>query len=129
MPRKIQVENFGTDAVGLVITGDPKNQEPNHFRIAFPGGDVEVTRARDGENADYWVHVRVNKPDTPMFVPDETLPARITDARLDIIDKATSKADKGDFDNPNLYHFAVRVTPEPIKVPWYKRGLKKDDQA
>lgn len=109
MPRKPKVIAFGTDAFGLEMTGDPRNMEASHYRIVFPGGHLEVTRAQDNPNPDYWVHVYVNHKGSPSFDPDEP-PARITDARLDLHDRSAGEVDIGDFDNPALYHLAVKVT-------------------
>lgn len=48
--------------------------------------------------------------------PDRAvMDARITDARLDLFDKATSQVDVGNFNDPSLYHLAVRVTREPCQ--------------
>lgn len=100
----------GSDVAIVYVTGDPRNQEPAHVRIVFPGGDVELVRARDGEDADYWVHVRIEDADSESVRLGESPAHRITDARLDIRDKPASKCDAGDFANPKLYHLAVRVT-------------------
>lgn len=106
MPR-LKLESFGTDCEGIRLKGNPKNPEPDHTRIAFPGGDVDVVRCTDGS---YWVHIRVNHIDGDGD-PDAVM-AEITDARLDIIGRHTSDIDKGDFDADGLYHLAVRVSRE-----------------
>ena len=107
----MKLQSFGTDGVGVRITGKPKNCEPEFVRIEFPGGQVEVVRAKDGEDADYWVHLKVYPENHPDRWPGDGLEAaRATDARLDIIGKHASDSDIGDFENPNLYHMAVRVT-------------------
>jgi hypothetical protein len=107
---RLKITKFGESAEGIQLTGNPKNQEPIHCRIAFPGGDVEVVRATEGDpNCDYWVHIRVNNKDAAMFVPGEDVEARIVDARLDQTDKHAADANIGDFGREQLYHLAVRV--------------------
>jgi hypothetical protein len=107
---KLKLEWMGNDVALVRITGDRKNTEPEHVRIAFPWGDVEVVRATDDDRPDYWVHIRVNQPDANgFFVPGETQAGGIKDARLDQTDKAAYLADTGDFGRPELYHLAVRV--------------------
>lgn len=107
--KRLKIVDFGTDVQGVELKGDRKNPEPMHFRVKFPGGDVEVVRTTD---EDYWVHVRVNKPDHTVDTDDPT--GKIVDARLDILGKHASETKVGDFDNPKLYHLAVRVeTEEP----------------
>ncbi len=107
----IKLERFGSDVVGIKITGNVKRCEPECVRVDFPGGQVDVTRARDGEDADYWIHVRVYNADDPNRFPGDGLePAKLTDARLDIYGKHASDSDLGDFADPKLYHLAVRVT-------------------
>ena len=114
MPKCPKI-SLGADAqVAVVaITGDPRRQEPQGVRISFPGGEVELVRAVDGEGADYWVHVRVVKPGDSEVVVDGATPAILTDARLDIQGRHTSEVNVGDFGDPRLYHLAVRVTREP----------------
>jgi len=112
----MKLERNGTESARVVITGDPRNREPEHVRVDFPGGQVEVVRARDGTDADYWVHLRVYGENHPDRWPGDGLEAaRVTDARLDIVGKHASDSDIGDFENPNLYHMAVRVTREGVR--------------
>jgi hypothetical protein len=108
MPRRPKIEEFGTDAFGIRVTGDPRNMEPSHTRIVFPGGEVDVVRAGDGAGVPYWIHVTVNHPEAVSYDP-ESPAGRICDARLDQTDKPTADANVGDFDRPQLYHLAVRV--------------------
>lgn len=109
---RLKITKFGESAEGIALTGNPKSCEPDHVRISFPGGDVEVVRATDGAQPDYWVHVRINHKDHPMFVQDEDLQGVLCDARLDQIDKSAKEAKLGDFNRPELYHLAVRVKPQ-----------------
>lgn len=109
---RLKAVRFGESAEGISLSGNPKSCEPPHVRIAFPGGDVEVVRATDGERPDYWVHVRINHPKDGMDVPGETMHGQLCDARLDLHDKPTKKCSIGDFNSPNLYHLAVRVKPD-----------------
>lgn len=114
---RLKIKAFGQSAEGILLTGNPKSCEPDHVRIAFPGGDVEVVRAADGEKPDYWVHIRINHPQHGMDVPDETMHAKLTDARLDQIGKDSAASKLGDFNSPNLYHVAVRVKPDWENAP------------
>jgi len=119
MARALKVERFGEKVVGVNITGNPKNAEPESFRICFPWGNVEVTRAQDGkprDDTDYWVHVYVNNPGSVNYCPDEDSgeyagPGAIFDARLDQTDKHASESNLGDFGRAELYHLAVKVGP------------------
>src|SRR6266446_10255385 len=107
----MKLERFGSEVTGSTIKGDPRNPEPEAFRVDFPGGRVEVTRARDGADADYWVHLRVyTAKDQDRWPGDALEPARVTDARLDIHNKHASDSNLGDFAHPDLYHLALRVT-------------------
>lgn len=109
---RLKITRFGQSAEGIQLTGNPKSCEPDHVRIAFPGGDIEVVRATDGEKPDYWVHIRVNKEGRGMFTPGEDMAASIVDGRLDILGMHAADANIGDFDNKGLYHVAVRVKPQ-----------------
>ena len=105
--QRLKVIDFGTEVQGVKLKGNPKNPEPESFRVQFPGGDVDVTRTTDNE---YWVHIRVNRPE--ITIDEEAPNGRIVDARLDIVDKHVAETDVGDFENPNLYHLAVRIAKE-----------------
>jgi hypothetical protein len=109
---KLKITNFGDSAQGIELSGDPKSCEPDHVRIAFPGGWVEVVRASDGKDPDYWVHIGVNHIKNGLNVPGETFNGNLADARLDIHGKHSHGIDTGEFKNPNLYHLAVRVKPD-----------------
>lgn len=100
----------GDDAAMVVITGNPRNQEPTHVRIIFPGGEVEVTRASNGPGADYWCHIRVVHRKDDEVVVDGEKPAHVTDARIDLKNKHASESNAGDLHDPEMYHLAVRVT-------------------
>jgi len=108
--KRLKVINFGTKVQGVSLKGDQRNPEPESFRVQFPGGDVDVVRTTDDE---YWVHVRVNRPEN--FLDEDAPLGRIVDARLDITDKHASETMVGDFENPNLYHLAVRVAQDKEK--------------
>lgn len=105
-----RISAAGTDAVVVHITGDPRNAEPIHTRIVFPGGEVEVVRAKDGVDADYWVHLVVNHPASAVTVGGDVQVAKVTDARLDIRGRHTTRGDEGRLRDPDLYHLALRVT-------------------
>lgn len=106
--KTLKVEAMGDEVQGVRLRGDRRTPEPIHFRISFPGGDVEIVRATDGDDPDYWIHVRVNGREDCVAVPGSKI-GKITSARLDIRDKHASESDLGDFANPGLYHLAVRV--------------------
>lgn len=108
---KLKITSFGQNAQGIELTGNPKNCEPDHVRIAFPGGDVEVVRAADGPNPDYWVHVRVNHPDGAMVAQDDLM-AKVCDAQIDRTTKHTHDVNVGDFDKPDVNHIAIRIKPQ-----------------
>jgi hypothetical protein len=108
---RLKIVRFGESAEGIQLSGNPKSCEPDHVRIAFPGGDLEVVRAKDGKDPDYWVHIRINHPLDGMDVPGETLHGKLCDARLDIHGKDTRAADLGDMNHADLYHLAIRVKP------------------
>lgn len=109
---RLKITSFGQSAEGIQLTGNPKSCEPDHVRIAFPGGDVEIVRATDGTRPDYWVHVRITTPKDGMYSEGEGITARISDARLDIRGKSAAEVDCGEFSNPDLYHVALRVKPD-----------------
>lgn len=97
---------FGSEVWGVELTGDPKKQpEKPHFRVAFPGGDIDIARTTDGE---YWVHVNVNRVENGGYEPESDT-GRITDARLDIHGKSTTEADLGDFGHEGLFHIAFKI--------------------
>ena len=96
---------------GLELEGNRSKPEPETFRVKFPGGDVDITRTTDNQ---YWVHVRVNHEGHGGFVPGEDMPARIVDARLDSINKATHEMNVGDFRDDGLYHLAVRIARKAV---------------
>jgi hypothetical protein len=112
-----QSTEMGQRVVGVTITGDKRNNEPEAFRIHFPFGHVEVTRATDGKDAaqtDYWVHIYVNNPTSPSYCPDGDsgaydLAGAIKAARLDQTDKHATESNLGDFGRKELYHLAMRV--------------------
>ena len=110
MPKLPQIRRAGDDAAVVQVTGDPRNQEPTHVRIAFPGGELELVRATNGPDADYWCHIRVVHRKDDEVVIDGEQPARVTDARIDLKNKHASESSAGDLNHPEMYHLAVRVT-------------------
>ena len=95
---------MGDAVLGVELKGDPKNPEPIHFRVVLPFGDVDIVRCTDGS---YWVHARINKEDDGLN-PDRTF-GKFVDARIDIIGKHASDCNAGDFNDPNMYHAAVKI--------------------
>lgn len=110
--KHLKIVSMGDDVKGVKLLGDKKKPEDIHFRVVFPGGDVDIVRTN---NDDYWIHIRVDRPEDGANPDRPVMDARITDARLDLFDKATSQVDVGDFNDPSLYHLAVRITREPCQ--------------
>lgn len=107
----LKIQNFGSNVLGVRLEGNPRNPEPDEFRLAFPGGDVSVVRCTDRT---YWAHVRVDHEDAGVFDPSSDKPARIVDARLDVAGKGVFHGDSiGAFNDDGLYHLAVRIAPKP----------------
>lgn len=106
--KTLKIVQFGNKCQGVRLRGDRRNPEPETVRIAFPTGEVELTRTTDNE---YWVHVRVYDNDDLLTIgEDEKISVgRITDARLDIRGRHASETNVGDFENEKLFHLAVRV--------------------
>ena len=100
-----KVKRMGDDVYGVVLEGNRAKPEKAYFRVAFPGGDVDIVRT---SNDDYWVHVRVDRPEDGFYVKGNQT-ARIVNARLDIHGKHASETNPGDFNNPNLYHAAMLI--------------------
>jgi hypothetical protein len=102
----LKIKRMGEKVLGVELEGNPNKPEPEHFRVCFPGGDIEVVRTTVN---DYWVHVRVNHEDHGSFCKGEDIPGQIVDARLDLTNKHASEVNLGDFNDPQLYHVAFRV--------------------
>lgn len=99
----------GSDVAQVCITGNPKSPEPAHVRILFPGGHVEVVRATDGKDADYWVHVSVNKPASQSVIAEDTELAELIDARIDRHNTSTGASWVEHPFNKDDYHVAFRI--------------------
>jgi len=110
----LKVLEFGDNVLGVRLNGNPRNPEPITFRVAFPGGDVDIDRLDDGS---YWVHIRVDHPEHPGYNPElcKFGPSHVVNGRLDVVGKSASEVDMGDFDNPELYHVAIRVKRDALK--------------
>ncbi len=119
--KTLKVEQMGTKVQGIRLKGDKRSPEPDHVRIVFPGGDVDVVRTTDGE---YWIHVRVDGPDDQRANPD-VIVGKLVDARLDVRGKHASECDAGDFADPGLYHLAVRVARAPGQELPQKETVKE----
>ncbi len=107
----LKIVKMGDNAMGVVLDGNPQRPEPIYFRVVIPGGEVDIVRTSDD---DYWVHVRVNHLGHGSFCHSEEVPGRILDARLDLTSKHTVDVDVGDFNSPDLYHLAVRITTKEV---------------
>lgn len=105
----LKIIPWGDNAAGVRLLGDPRKPEHAEFNVAFPGGEVNIARASDGA---YWVHVYTSRPGTPGYSPEADPAGRIVDARMDILGRHTGDVNVGDFNDPDLYHLAVRVTRE-----------------
>ena len=101
--KRLTVRSFGEKAQGVELNGDSRDPEPEHFRVAFPGGDVDVVRCGDGS---YWIHVRVERPGRD---DGEGHYGRVLAGRVDVEGRHTSDLDPGLLADPGLYHLAVRV--------------------
>ena len=102
----LKIMSMGDNVMGVELLGDPKRPEPIHFRVMFPGGDIDIVRTTDNE---YWAHIRVNRK-ADGWDPDRQM-GRLVDARLDSLSKHASEMNPGDFADPDLYHLAVRIQP------------------
>lgn len=100
----LKIQSMGDAVLGVKLFGDRNKPEPIHFRVVFPGGDIDVVRTSDGE---YWAHFRVNHPDDGGCT--DRLFGRLVDARMDFTEPRAAKANLGDFSDPALYHLAMRV--------------------
>lgn len=105
--KHLKIKKYGDAVLGVKLEGNPRKPEPIHFRVYLPFGDVDITRTTVD---DYWVHIRCNKSNDG-YDPYRNF-GKFTDARIDILDKHASETDAGDFNNPNVYHVAVRISPE-----------------
>lgn len=101
----LKVRRMGDDVLGVELEGNPKKPEPDHFRVVFPGGDVDIARHSDGS---YWIHVAVNRPGRGLYDP-EAPTGQLLDGRVDVEGKSASETSAGDLSNPAAYHVAVRV--------------------
>ena len=108
---KPTIKKMGDAVWGVRLEGNPENPEKPYFRVCFPGGDIDISRTTNGE---YWIHLRVDRPESGMHIAGETKTAHITDARLDAHGKHASEMDQGDFNDPNLYHVALRVKLDDV---------------
>lgn len=106
----LKIEPMGDNVQGVRLFGNPKTPEPVHFRVVFPGGDVDVVRHTNGDN---WIHIRVDHPEGDhRHVDDGLKDGFLSGARLDATDKSTNEMDLGDMNDPGLYHLAIRITTE-----------------
>ena len=114
--KRLRIIDFGETVQGVRLDGDRRNPEPESFRVAFPGGDVDIVRTTNDE---YWVHVRVNSSEDVTLLQDEArvIVGQLVDARLDIRGKHQGDTDVGDFADPGLYHLAVRIAPATNDPP------------
>ena len=108
MKNRFELQKNGSDHAILVITGNPKNCEPAHVSVRFPGGEITIVRASEGLDADYWAHFTRFRPDDCTEGVNR-IAGRLVDARIDNENKATSECSVGDFGDPGTYHVAIRI--------------------
>lgn len=106
--KHLKIKRLGDAVLGVRLLGDPKKPEPIHFRVYFPFGDVDIARTTDNE---YWIHIRRNEPDDT-HGSHGAKEGRFLNARLDLNDRSAGQEDIGDFNDPALYHLAVRLGPK-----------------
>jgi hypothetical protein len=109
--KRLAVRDFGEKAQGVELRGDTRNPEPEHFRVVFPGGDVDIVRCDDGS---YWIHVRVDRPED-FGDAGEGPYGRVLSGRVDVDGRHTSDLDPGLLADPGLYHLAVRIGLRPAQ--------------
>lgn len=102
---RLKTKSFGVDCEGIQLEGNPKNPEPTHTRITFPGGDVDVVRTSNGE---YWVHVRVNRDDSTSYDPCAPT-GELVDGRIDLSQGYPTDAQKSALNDSKLQHLAIRI--------------------
>ena len=98
--KHLKIESMGDAVLGVRLEGNPAKPEPIHFRVCFPGGDVDIVRCSDGSN---WVHFRVNREDDMTGETGHLVDARIDAEGLPVGDKVEI------LDDPRVYHVAFRV--------------------
>ena len=106
--KTLKVTHSGDKVQQVVLCGDRRNPEPEHFRIVLPFGDVDIVRCTDDS---YWVHIRVNRPEDGDSLDRKM--GFVMDGRLDIHGKHVSDVLGAPLDDPNLYHAAIRIGPAP----------------
>ena len=84
--KHLKLRSMGDNAIGVELEGNPNKPEPIHFRVMFPGGDVDIVRTTDN---DYWVHLRVDRPQDGSD-PERIDWGRIVDARVDSLKQHAS---------------------------------------
>jgi hypothetical protein len=99
----LRIRSYGENVLGVILEGDSRKPEPIHFRVYFPGGDVDVVRCDNGEN---WIHIRVNRKGDG-HDPDRVF-GRLVDARMDCLEKP-HHGDVGALAREDLWHLAVRI--------------------
>lgn len=93
----LKIVPMGNNVLGVRLEGDARKPEPDHFRVCFPGGEVDIVRCADGS---FWAHTVVNHDG--MRGHDVFKRAgRFVAGRVDDKD--------GVIDLPNCNHVALRI--------------------
>ena len=110
--KALPIERMGDKVQGVHLFGDPKRPEPDHFRVVFPFGDLDIARCDDGT---YWVHLCVHRPEQTHSDPADLTLGRFVDGRVDSHHRHASETrDLAEpLNQPGIYHLAVRIGPEP----------------
>ena len=102
---------MGEKVLGIRLEGNPKNPEPEHFRVVLPFGNVDITRCTDNT---YWVHIKNNRPDDGGL--SDRIMGKFIDGRIDLSTKHTSDCNAGDFGHPDMYHMAVKIGESTVSA-------------
>lgn len=96
----LRIRELADKVLGVELFGDRSRPEPDHFRVKFPGGIVDIARTTDG---DHWVHTVVNNPRRVGFDPAGQDVGAIVDARSGDADPV-SFDDQGEIVDTRAHH-------------------------
>ena len=101
----LKIKPFGANVLGVTLEGNRQKPEPTYFRVVLPFGDVDIARCSDNS---YWVHIRTNTGEDFIAV-DTRKPGKFIDARIDLSNEHADNSRAIEFNDPNMYHLAVRI--------------------